>query len=62
MIALLKKTKKTKQNKTKNKTQRRFANQVERNFETHFREFVESVEGLEEGYQLCFADVKVGTH
>ena len=42
MIALLKKNKKTKQNKTKNKTQRRFANQVERNFETHFREFVES--------------------
>ena len=35
---------------------------MERKFETHFREFVESVEALEEGYQLCFADVKVGTH
>ena len=41
MITLLKKKKK-KKNETRNKTQRRFANQVERNFETHFGEFVES--------------------
>ena len=31
-------------------------NQVEGEFETHFREFVESVEGPEQGSLRCFAD------
>ena len=34
-----------------------FANQAERKFETHFRQFIESVGGPEQVYWRCFADI-----
>ena len=62
MIALLKIKIIIKKTNKQTKKTTSISNQVERKFETHFREFVESGKGLEQGYQDCFADVKVGTH
>ena len=39
------------------KNQCGFVNQDDRKFETHFRYFVESVGGPEQGSRRCFADV-----